>query len=152
LNNSPTAPLSQYDQQYLDRHRIAHLATVDASGRPHAIPVCFVVVVGSIFVPIDTKPKRVGATELKRVRNILERPNVALVVDDYDENWEKLSYLMVRGVAELRQPDAPEHAAVVALLRSKYPQYVAMPLDAGPTIQITPSSVSRWAWHGWPPS
>jgi PPOX class probable F420-dependent enzyme len=129
---------------------VAHLATVDSAGRPHIVPVCFVVAGNAIYIPIDTKPKRAGPAQLRRVRNIEERPDVSLVVDDYDEDWERLSYLMIRGIADLRPPESDEHAGIVAMLRSKYPQYVAMPLAERPIIRILPTSASRWAWRGWP--
>jgi PPOX class probable F420-dependent enzyme len=147
---SPARPLTREDLLYLERHRVAHLATADSAGRPHVVPVCFVVDGDAIYIPIDLKPKRVGPAQLKRIRNIEERPDVSIVVDNYNEDWEQLSYLMIRGVAELRPPAAAEHAAVVALLRSKYPQYLAMPLEERPIIRILPTSAVRWAWRGWP--
>ncbi len=48
---------------------------------------------------IDAKPKRRGGTAIKRMRNIAENPAVALVVDDYGEDWSALAYLLVRGTA-----------------------------------------------------
>jgi coenzyme F420-0:L-glutamate ligase / coenzyme F420-1:gamma-L-glutamate ligase len=137
---------SQDDLNYLTRHRVGHLSTADSLGRPHIIPVCFIPYDGHIVIPLDVKPKRVEVKRLKRVRNIRENHFVAFVVDDYDEDWVKLSYLLVQGVAELRGADDADHAAVTGLLREKYPQYVPMPIDRLPTIRITPTAIARWAW------
>ncbi|HEX2227101.1 MAG TPA: pyridoxamine 5'-phosphate oxidase family protein, partial [Candidatus Binatia bacterium] len=65
--------------------RIAHLATADASGRPHVIPICFVFDGKDFYSPIDEKPKRTAPSKLKRLRNIRENPQVALVIDRYSE-------------------------------------------------------------------
>ena len=142
-------PLRPSDVDFLARQRVAHLATANSSGQPHVVPVCFVLYQGFIWVSLDAKPKRVDVTRLKRVRNIQENPVVALIVDDYDEDWRKLAYLLVHGRADLRAVDDADHPAVVASLRAKYPQYQLMPIDCQPTIRIVPTSVARWAWRGW---
>src|SRR5688572_13825314 len=91
---------------FLDRHRLAHLATVDTEGRPHALPVCFALVDDRLYTPIDEKPKRGDPRALRRVRNILAHPAVCLVVDDYDEDWTRLAWLQVRGTASLVEDTA----------------------------------------------
>ena len=108
------------------------------------VPVCYGCNERAIYVALDAKPKRVAPERLKRVRNILQNPEVALVVDRYDEDWSRLAYLLVRGTAELIWPDAAEHARAVELVRSRYPQYHAMPLETQPVIAIRPQSVVVW--------
>jgi PPOX class probable F420-dependent enzyme len=132
---------------FLDSQRVARLATVDGDGRPHALPVCFAVLDGAIYTPIDEKPKRVAAGALRRVRNVEQRPAVCLVVDTYDENWARLAWLQVRGDAALVS-DAAERARALAALRARYPQYVAMDLEARPLIRIVPRRVVAWAASG----
>ncbi len=83
--------LSRTQRRFLESRRIAHLATADAQGAPHVVPVCFVVDDGAVHITIDEKPKRVSGSSLKRLRNIAENPQVALVADCYDDNdWSRL--------------------------------------------------------------
>jgi PPOX class probable F420-dependent enzyme len=108
--------------------RVARLATVDQQGRPHVVPVCFVYTDGLVYSVLDAKPKRVPATSLRRVRNLLVNPDVQLLVDRYDEDWNRLAFVQLRGRAELLAPGA-EHAEALGALRAKYPQYASMSLE-----------------------
>ncbi|HEX8259151.1 MAG TPA: TIGR03668 family PPOX class F420-dependent oxidoreductase [Rubrobacteraceae bacterium] len=137
------AVLSPEETSFLVRQRVARLATADRAGKPHAIPVCFAYDGRLVHIALDEKPKDVSATRLKRVRNILDNPNVALVADRYSEDWDLLAFVMVRGRAELVQPETEEHAAAVRLLRGKYHQYEKMKLEA-PVISIRPGRVTSW--------
>ena len=137
------AVLSPEETSFLVRQRVARLATADRAGKPHAIPVCFAYDGRLVHIALDEKPKDVPATRLKRVRNILENPNVTLVADRYSEDWDLLAFVMVRGRAELVQPETEEHAAAVRLLRGKYHQYEKMKLEA-PVISIRPGRVTSW--------
>jgi coenzyme F420-0:L-glutamate ligase / coenzyme F420-1:gamma-L-glutamate ligase len=136
LNDEQTA--------FLVRQRVARLATADAAGKPHAVPVCFALARNSIFIALDEKPKKVRASHLKRVRNILENPEVALTADRYAEDWSLLAFVMVRGMAELLEPDTGEHAAAVRLLRGKYHQYETMRIEKNPVIAIRPEKAVSW--------
>ena len=87
--NSPeTSPslLSQRAAAYVGAQRVARLATADASGRPHVVPVCYAFDGERFYVALDDKPKSVPPTRLKRVRNILANPWVSLLVDTYQED------------------------------------------------------------------
>ena len=136
LNDEQTA--------FLVRQRVARLATADAAGKPHAVPVCFAFARSSIFIALDEKPKKVPASNLKRVRNILENPEVALTADRYAEDWSLLAFVMVRGRAELLEPDNEEHASAVRLLRGKYHQYETMRIEENPVIAIRPEKAVSW--------
>ena len=129
---------------FLVRRRVARLATADATGEPHVVPVCFAYAPGSVYIALDEKPKDVPPARLKRVRNILENPNVALVADRYLEDWSLLAFVMVRGRAELLEPGEEEHAAAVRLLRGKYHQYEKMRIEDSPVIAVRPSRASSW--------
>ena len=106
--------------------------------------MCFAFARASIFIALDEKPKEVPVTHLKRVRNILENPEVALIADRYAEDWGLLAFVMVRGRAELLEPDTEEHAAAVRLLRGKYHQYEAMRIEENPVIAIRPERAVSW--------
>ncbi len=136
--------LSPEQTAFLVRQRVARLATADGAGVPHAIPVCFAYTPGAIYVALDEKPKGVAPSRLKRVRNILENPNVAFVADRYAEDWSRLAFVMIRGRAELLEPDTEEHAASVRLLRGKYHQYKKMRIEENPIIAIRPKKISSW--------
>lgn len=129
---------------FLVRQRVARLATADKDGRPHAVPVCFAYTPGAIYIALDEKPKDVPPTRLKRVRNILENPRVALVADRYAEDWSLLAFVLVRGLAELIDQASEEHRAAVRLLRGKYHQYVRMRIEENPIIAIRPDKVASW--------
>ena len=136
--------LSPEQTAFLVRQRVARLATADAGGRPHAVPVCFAYRTGTIYIALDEKPKDVPPDRLKRVRNILENPDVVLVADRYAEDWDSLAFVMVRGRAGLLEPGAEEHAAAVRLLRGKYHQYEEMRIEENPVISVRAENVASW--------
>ena len=123
--------------------RVAHLATADKNGRPHVIPICYVFDGKCFYSPIDEKPKRVTASKLKRLRNIRENPQVALLIDRYDEDWAKLAYVLVTGRARLLASGS-KHRKAVTHLRRKYSQYRKMSIDRLPMILIRPTRVTTW--------
>jgi PPOX class probable F420-dependent enzyme len=136
--------LSHEQSAFLVRQRVARLATADGAGEPHIVPVCFAYSGDGIYVALDEKPKDVQPKRLKRVRNILENPHVALVTDRYAEDWSLLAFVMVRGRAMLLEPGARDHAAAVRLLRGKYHQYERMRIEENPVIAIRPERVASW--------
>jgi PPOX class probable F420-dependent enzyme len=139
----PSLRLTPRASRLVQTARIAHLATADASGRPHVIPICFVFDGKLFYSPIDEKPKRVAARKLKRVRNIAENPHVALLIDRYDEDWRKLAYALVLGEAKILRR-GKTHRNAAKLLRRKYPQYRSMAIDDRPMISITPKRIVAW--------
>jgi PPOX class probable F420-dependent enzyme len=130
---------------FLTGARIGHLATVDASGAPHNIPVCFWFDGARFYFAIDEKPKPRGAMELKRMRNIAANPRVALVIDHYEEHWAFLAYVLVHGRAQVVE-DPNEYLLVLRSLREKYPQYrqMAMVAEANPMVRIEVERVHLW--------
>ena len=71
---NPLEQLSQEHARWLAAAPSAHLATADASGAPHVIPVCYASDGQFLFSVLDQKPKRAEVTRLRRVRNIQENP------------------------------------------------------------------------------
>jgi PPOX class probable F420-dependent enzyme len=124
--------------------RVARLATADEQGRPYVVPVCYAFTGDSFYIALDSKPKSVQVTRLRRVRNILANPHVSLLIDTYQEDWSRLAYVMVSGRAALADPGSEHHALAIGLLREKYPQYRAMPIEQNPIIVITPTSMHSW--------
>ena len=120
--------------------RVARLATADATGRPHVVPVVFAVNGEHIYTVVDAKPKR--TTALRRLRNVGENPAVALLVDHYDDaDWDALWWVRADGRARVLDPAVDEEARrAVALLGARYPQQRA----AGSVLAV---DVERWS--GW---
>jgi PPOX class probable F420-dependent enzyme len=130
----------------LEEARIARLATLDAQCRPHIVPVCFVYD-GSVFhTAVDRKPKSVAPEKLARLRHIAAAPQVALLIDEYCEDWAQLWFILVRGRAKLIGNSAhQERARAIRRLKEKYQQYAAgMLADDAPIIRITPERISTW--------
>jgi len=128
----------------LETARVARLATVDAEGRPHVVPVCFACDGSVFYSAIDRKPKRVATSRLARLKNIKATPHVALLVDQYDEDWTRLWYILVRGEAELISASS-EHKRAIQRLRGKYPQYdTDMLADDAPVLRIAPIRITAW--------
>lgn len=135
---------SEQERAFLDRCRVARLATADAQARPHVVPVCFALDGASVYITIDAKPKRGDARELKRLRNIRANPAVALIADRYDDrDWSRLAWVLLRGEAEILE-SGPEHDRAQEKLRARYRQYRAMPLADLPVIAIRVAQVTSW--------
>jgi PPOX class probable F420-dependent enzyme len=132
---------SPSELQFLERQRVAHLATADASGRPHVVPVCFAQLDAAFYIAIDEKPKR--ALRLKRLRNIEENARVALVFDRYDDDWSRLGWVLVQGTANLLV-NGLEYDRALAALRERYDQYQSMTLEGRPLIRVSVERVSSW--------
>jgi PPOX class probable F420-dependent enzyme len=137
--------LTEEARAFLDAHRVGHLATADASGAPHVVPLCYARVGDSIYFVCDEKPKRAGPRALKRLSNIAHNPRVALVIDDYDEEWSRLAFLLLRLQAEIVR-DEDEYQRALGALRGRYPQYRAMSLkmSANPIVRLIPNRFHLW--------
>jgi PPOX class probable F420-dependent enzyme len=137
-------PISPEIRAKLETARVARLATLDAEQWPHMVPICFVCDGPVFYSAIDRKPKRVAPGRLARLKNIKETPQVAVLVDEYDEDWTRLWYVFVRGEAELVSAEAERNRAIQRL-RAKYPQYNADLLaDDAPVLRITPVHITAW--------
>jgi PPOX class probable F420-dependent enzyme len=124
--------------------RVARLATIEADGRAHLVPICFAVEGGRLYSAVDQKPKR--SRDLRRLRNLRERPWATVLVDHYEEDWSRLWWARLRGPTEIIEPgDAMERA--LALLTEKYPQYRREP-PAGPVIAVDLAEWRTWSARG----
>ena len=135
--------LSGEQAAFLASQRVGRLATADARGNPHVVPVCFAIEAATLYVTIDEKPKQASARPLKRLRNMMENPSVAFVADRYDEDWQRLGWVMLRGRADILT-DGSEHDRAQALLRERYPQYRTMQLDDLPVIALRIAQATSW--------
>jgi PPOX class probable F420-dependent enzyme len=137
------AILPPRERGFVECQRVGRLATADARGAPHVVPVCFALSGETLYVTIDEKPKRDDAARLKRLRNIAENPSVAIVFDRYDEDWSRLGWVMLRGRAEILE-HGTEHDAAQTLLRARYPQLDAMRIAQLPVIAMRIARATSW--------
>lgn len=138
---TPSAP--PWALAMLREGRVGRLATADAASRPLVVPVCFAFEGDAVYTAVDDKPKR--TRDLRRLRNIAENPNVSLVVDEWDEDWSRLRWVIVEGTAAVLTAGG-EFTRAVDLLRAKYAQYRAMdlPRDAGAVVCMRIARVLAW--------
>ncbi|WP_226480614.1 TIGR03668 family PPOX class F420-dependent oxidoreductase [Natrinema amylolyticum] len=161
------------EQAFLERARVGALATVDAEGRPHAVPICFALLEpaaqsdrptptddaidategrsggpddGSVGIRLVSAidEKPKSTADLQRVRNIRANPRVTLLVDRYREDWSRLAWVQVRGRARVLEPDASGHDDAVRALESKYDQYATHALGERPVLSIEIGRTVSW--------
>jgi PPOX class probable F420-dependent enzyme len=120
---------------------VARLATTDPDGRPHLVPIVFVLDGDTLYSAVDRKPKR--STTLRRVENARARPDVTLLVDHYEEDWRRLWWIRLRGRARVLD-GGDERERALTLLAHKYEQYRAAPPD-GPVLAVEIIEVRDWS-------
>jgi PPOX class probable F420-dependent enzyme len=141
----------------IHRARVARLATADSKAKPHIVPVVFAFDGEKYYIPIDEKTKTTKPGELRRIKNIDANPAVALLIDEYNEDWKKLLFIMVQGKAAILgkkkgndEGTTKEHGddkllkKAHELLKTKYPQY--QHIDIGKlSIVIYPQKTIFWS-------
>jgi PPOX class probable F420-dependent enzyme len=125
--------------ELLARERVARLAYLDEDDRPRVLPVTFALSGGAIWSAIDEKPKR--ASEPARVRCLRRRPEAALVVDVYDDDWTRLAWVQLVGRVEVVAVNAAPEA--VAALAAKYEPYSER-TPPGPLLRLEVERALRW--------
>ena len=132
----------------IGRSNVARLATVSQNSIPYVVPVVFVFHNGSFYIPLDAKTKNVNPRKLKRVKNIEKNPNVTLLLDEYQSNWNKLYFLMIHGKATIiEQQKSKLIKKVHKLLISKYSQYKKIGIGNS-CIKIRPRRAIFWKNQG----
>ena len=81
--------------EYMHSQRLGRLATVNAAGEPHVVPVSFRHNAELDVIDIGGH----GISKSKKFRDILQNANVAFVVDDVLPPWQP-RFLEIRGRAE----------------------------------------------------
>jgi PPOX class probable F420-dependent enzyme len=133
-------------EEFIERARVARLATIDSEFKPHLVPVVFVFHGNSFVIPIDEKRKTAKPEKLKRIRNIKDNPNVALLIDNYSEDWTRLTFVTIQGKASVaRKTEQYIHLReAYKKLMTKYPQY--QKVGVGETcIIIAPDKIVSWS-------
>jgi nitroimidazol reductase NimA-like FMN-containing flavoprotein (pyridoxamine 5'-phosphate oxidase superfamily) len=108
--------------------RVARLATVAEDGRPRVVPVSPVLDGDRLLFATDE--------ESVKVRNIRQNLHVALVFDDYLEDWSRLKAVMVCGTRRVVD-HGPEWERIRELLYRKFAQYEpAAPIAPGRSVIV----------------
>lgn len=147
MPSSPAAPLTGPVASFITSARVGRLATADSLGQPMVVPICYAFDGTVLYSAVDAKPKDAPPEGLKRIRNLRENPRVSIVIDEYQEDWTRLRYVVIQGQADLLT-EGPQFAHGVDLLVAKYPQYrtLGLPRERGLMIRVTPSRVSAWQY------
>jgi PPOX class probable F420-dependent enzyme len=142
-NNAPAQNLVVTSEEM--RARVAgapvgRLATLGPDGAPRLVPICFVLAGEVVYSAVDHKPKR--TSDLGRLRNVARDPRVCVLIDHYENDWSRLWWIRLDGVAQTLGAGA-EAADALAHLIAKYDQYRREP-PPGPVLKI---EIRRWkAW------
>lgn len=128
-------------REKLGAARSAYLATTGLDLAPHIVPITFAVLGDQVVTGIDQKPKTTAA--LRRLRNIAENPRVAILCDHYSDDWDRLWWVRVDGMADVVH-DGPAWHEGIAALAARYPQYSEAP-PQGPLIRIATTRWTGWA-------
>jgi coenzyme F420-0:L-glutamate ligase/coenzyme F420-1:gamma-L-glutamate ligase len=133
-------------EDFIERARIARLATIDSEFKPNLVPVVFVFDGNHFFIPVDEKRKTAKPAKLKRIRNIQDNPNVALLFDEYSEDWTKLAFVMIKGKASIvnKIEGNIQVRQAYKKLMTKYTQYQKVGVGEM-CIIIKPEKVSSWS-------
>ena len=132
-------------EEFIERARVARLATIDSEFKPHLVPVVFVFNGNHFFIPVDEKRKTAKPEKLKRIRNIQDNPNVTLLIDEYSEDWTKLAFVMIQGKASVATKEGNiQVREAYKKLMTKYLQYQKVRVGEM-CIIIAPKKVASWS-------
>ncbi len=135
--------LPEWARRLLAAERVARLAYLDDDDRPRVLPVTFAVAGDAVWSAIDEKPKRTA--EPARVRFLRRRPEAALVIDRYDDDWSRLAWVQLLGRVDVIPVGSSADA--VAALAAKYEQY-AERTPPGPLLRLTVERTLEWRATG----
>ena len=124
----------------IEWERVSRVATSGASGMPHLVPVCHVLIDGKIYFA--------SGNDGKKVLNLKVNDRIALTVDLYSDNWAHLKGVMVQGRAKLIAK-GPRFRKVRARLYAKYPQYpklAALDESGSVIVEVNPTRVFSWGF------
>jgi PPOX class probable F420-dependent enzyme len=132
--------MPRWAQQLLETSRVGRLGFLDDRNRPRVLPVTYALSGGALWTAIDQKPK--STSEPARLRYLRRRPEAALTVDRYDDDWSELAWVQV--LADVETVDAAGAPEAMEALRSKYEPYRES-APPGPLIRLAPQRALWWS-------
>jgi PPOX class probable F420-dependent enzyme len=118
--------------------RVCRLATANAQGQPHLVPVCHILAGGKIYIG--------SGDDAVKIKNLEANPRVTVTVDLYSDHWAALKGVMVQGRAKLIER-GPAFVRARRRLYEKYPQYpkeAAISPSDSVVLEVTPTHVFSW--------
>jgi PPOX class probable F420-dependent enzyme len=118
--------------------RVCRVATANAEGQPHLVPVCHVVAGGKLYIG--------SGDDGAKIRNLKANPRITVTVDLYSDYWDELKGVMVQGTAKLIER-GPAFKRARQKLYEKYPQYAreaALSPSDSVIVEVTPTHVFSW--------
>jgi PPOX class probable F420-dependent enzyme len=131
--------LPDWGRELLESARVARLGFLDDEEHPRVLPVTFALAEGALWTAVDRKPKR--SKQPARLRFLRRRPQAALTVDRYTDDWEELAWVQVLCTAETLEVRGA--GAGLDALTAKYEQYRREP-PPGPVIRLKPIRALSW--------
>jgi PPOX class probable F420-dependent enzyme len=146
MGSSPSlAELPSWARSLLERARVGHLGLLADDAGPRVLPVTYAVLDNLLVTAIDHKPKHVPPERLARVRWLRARPQAALTVDHYDEDWSNLAWVQAIGTVDIVPAESAPEA--IAALIERYDQYRHQP-PAGPVLALRSDRLLWWRAAG----
>jgi hypothetical protein len=104
-------------------------------GKPHVIPVC-PVFDGEATLYVDIGPKYAMAGAVR------SSPRIAVLIDEYDDDWSRLKAVLLRCQAEEISGDEKERAW--EMIRAKFPQYEGIGWEPRLTLALRVYEWRQW--------
>lgn len=124
---SDALPLTPAETEFVERQRVAHLATVYPDGRPHVVPISPVLDLDRVIFASEPNQK---------VANIRGNPAVAIAFDHYSEVWSALHGIVLHGTAYVLG-EGFEFRRDRSLLYEKFTQYESdAPIEEGGSVIV----------------
>lgn len=125
------------------RHGV--LGTIAPSGWARLVPCVYALLGEQVVGAVDHKPK--VTTRLARLADIERTGQATLLVEHYEEDWERLWWVRVSGPARVLPPGNHACDEVIAALAAKYEQY-AERRPSGPCYTLAIEQVAAWRAAG----
>lgn len=119
--------------------RVARLGLLDEADLPRVLPITFAMFDTGLWTVVDCKPKR--SAQPARIRRLRRRPEAAVLVDRFSDDWSRLAWVELRGVVTLAETSSAP--AALEALSTKYEQYRVEP-PPGPLLRLAPMSFACW--------
>jgi PPOX class probable F420-dependent enzyme len=135
--------LPSWAHELLAAERVGRLAFIDEEDRPRVLPVTYALLGDSVWSAIDDKPKR--AAEPARLRYLRRRPEAALCIDRYSDDWSRLAWVQLLGRVDILP--AGESTAALEALSAKYEAYRER-TPPGPLLRLSVERALSWRAAG----
>jgi PPOX class probable F420-dependent enzyme len=130
---------TEHARMLAEAGRVARLATVGVERSPHLVPVVYVIDGNRLYSGSDE-----GPTLPQRYVNVESSPEVAVLIDNYEEDWSAVWWVRLFGRARILR-DGDEWKTALRLLADKYPQYQGNP-SRGPVLVVDVQTCSGWTY------